>query len=414
LKAANAVVRHNVNRKEKNLWSAKGDGEPISVYQGLDPEDEAGYVVRQIQEHIQNGGAYQDCAVLYRANAQSRIVEETLIASAIPYRMVGGLTFYDRREIKDTFAYLRALINPKDEISLLRIINNPKRSIGSSTLTKLLNAAHNNEFTLIQMMEHPEDAGLTGAAARAVQDFYSLMMKLHLAQYEGYTVTEYVSEVLHRTGYREQYAISKSEDHESRLQNLDELLRVTRSFDRRKHGSVADFLAEVSILSSLDREQDKEENAVTLMTLHASKGLEFPVVFLLGVEEGILPHERSVQDEQGVEEERNLMYVGMTRAMQQLYVSYCTERSTQGQAELNEPSRFLAEIPEQFIVRGEFTYEVDENWQAGDLLVHRTWGQGVIVEISGSGADTVLHVMFHPKIGEKDVPIRFVKRPSVQ
>ncbi|UOF92885.1 DNA helicase PcrA [Fodinisporobacter ferrooxydans] len=403
LHAANAVIRHNSQRKEKNLWSGNEKGANIQIFAALDQEDEGFYVAQTIQNHVQNDGKYQDCAVLYRANSQSRAIEEAFLQAAIPYRILGGMTFYDRREIKNLMAYLKVLSNPQDEISLLRIINVPKRSIGDSTVKRLLDYAHEQELTLLQALGHGEKVGLSGRAAQAVLEFHRLLEQLADMQ-EGLTVTEFVSLVLQRTGLRDLYLHHPKEEERNRADNLDEFLTVTRSFDRRHpNRRVSDFLAEVSLLSDIDKGSDQEEAKVQMMTLHASKGLEFDVVFIVGFEEGIFPHQRSMFDSEGIEEERNLCYVGITRARKQLFITYCTERTIYGQMQINDPSRFLLEIPEDLTDRHVSNSMYDTNWSIGDRVQHPKWGIGVILDIRKQEEESVLQIQFQSKIGCQDV-----------
>lgn len=419
LETANAVIRNNSRRKEKNLRSVRGKGNPSVVCTLTDSSDEAGYVAEQIETHVNNGGAYGDCAVLYRANAQSRALEEAFMQKAIPYTIVGGLTFYDRREIKDVFAYLRMLANPADEIALLRIINTPKRGLGGQTVDKLLEYAHNHEMTLLDALAHGADVGLTEKAAHSAKEFHDKFHDLMMWM-EGMTVTEILGEMLHATGYRAMYAESHKKDDTQRLENIDELFSVTQSFDRRRHGTLLEFLAEVSLLSEVDKEKGKPEHAVRLMTLHASKGLEFPVVFLVGMEEGVFPHARSLDDENGMEEERNLCYVGITRAKDVLHLTHCTERTLFGQVVMREPSRFLSELPETHIERLSMTNEALYEWGPGDHISHPQFGEGVVLEKKlvpvKTAAETAepqmeqqLVVMFHPSVGMKTIPKRHAR-----
>jgi len=407
LDAANAVIRNNLNRKDKGLWSAKGQGEKISIYTSFDQEDEAQYIVKQVQNHVDNGGRYSDFTVLYRANAMSRIIEEAFLGAAIPYKMLGGYTFYDRREIKDIMAYLKALINPDDEISLLRIINVPKRSIGQGTIQKLLDYAHDRDCNLLDAMGRPDENGLPAKTAQTCKEFHDMMKYLHLCQ-EGLSVTEYLDEVLAKTNYRSLYNTGKEED-QMRLENISEMFSITKSFDRRRRGTVQDFLAEVSLLSDTDKEKGDEQDAVMMMTLHASKGLEFPHVFIIGCEETIFPHMRSI-DANTIEEERNLAYVGITRAKEKLHMTHCAERTLFGNTQRNDPSRFLDEIPDEFTDRIIATNDVPDNeWRVGDMVIHPQYGQGMILNKRGEEESLELTIMFHPSIGEKKVLARFTR-----
>jgi DNA helicase II / ATP-dependent DNA helicase PcrA len=408
LDAANAVIRHNKQRKDKALWSAKGQGDKITIYTAFDQEDEANYIVEQVKNHVANGGKYSDNTVLYRANAMSRIIEEAFLQAAIPYKIMGGMTFYDRREIKDVMAYLKTLTNPEDEISLLRIINTPKRSIGSGTIQKLLDYAHDRDLTLLEAMGFPEENGLPSKTAATCKDFHDTMKYLHLCQ-EGLSVTEYLEEMLHKTNYRSVYQTNKEEDL-NRLENIEEMFSITKSFDRRRRGTVADFLAEVSLLSDNDKEKGDEGDAVLMMTMHASKGLEFPTVYIVGCEETIFPHMRSMDDPQGIEEERNLAYVGITRAQIKLHMTHCAERTLFGNTQRNDPSRFLHEIPEEFTDPIVATNDVpDADWKVGQYVRHPQWGQGMILDKRGEEEKLELTIMFHPSIGEKKVLPRFTK-----
>ncbi|MCL6627200.1 MAG: UvrD-helicase domain-containing protein [Alicyclobacillus shizuokensis] len=411
LDTANALIRHNRRRKEKTLRSVHGQGDPVVLCALTDGEDEAKYVADQVLAHVRDGGSYGECAVLYRANAQSRAIEEAFMAHAIPYTIVGGLTFYDRREIKDILAYLRVLTNPRDEISLLRVINKPRRGLGEQTTGKLLEYAHGEGLTLLEALAHGREAGLSEAAVEAAKQLYETLQELMLWM-EGMPVSEYLAEVLHATGYRQMYAESGKAEDQQRLENIDELFTVTRSFDRRRQGTLLEFLAEVSLLSDVDKEKGKPDNSVRLMTLHASKGLEFPVVFMIGLEEGVFPHARSLDHEEGIEQERNLCYVGITRAMRKLHITYCTERTLFGQASLREPSRFVAELPDSTVERVNLTNADLYNWQIGDHVRHPQYGEGVVLavkEAGGERAEAELEVMFHPSVGLKTFPKRYAR-----
>ena len=400
LDAANAVIQNNSQRKDKRLWSAKGEGEKLAIYAALDQSDEAVYVIAKVQEHVANGGQFSDCTVLYRANAQSRAIEEAFLQAAMPYRIIGGMTFYDRREIKDVMAYLKALANPQDEISLLRICNVPKRGIGEGTIRRLLDFAHENELTLLEAMGRAQEAGLVGGAAETVQNFHTLIQGLHDMQ-EGMSVTDLLQQTLTRTGYRDMLETSHKEEDQNRLENIRELSTVTRSFDRRRRGALADFLAETSLLFDTDKETGKTDNAVRMMTMHASKGLEFPVVFMIGVEETLLPHARSLDTIEGVEEERNLCYVAITRAREKLHLTYCAERSLFGQCQLNDPSRFLSEIPPALTERSGADLQVQIRWGVGLSVRHPQFGVGVVTDLAGSGDDLELTITFSSRHGTK-------------
>ncbi len=411
LNAANHVIRNNKLRKEKTLRASRQQGDLVTVCALTDGEDEASYVVEQIQNYVQGGGSYGDCAVLYRANAQSRVLEEAMMAQAVPYTIIGGLTFYDRREIKDVFSYLRVLVNPRDEISLLRIINTPKRGLGEQTIGKLLDIAHERDMTLLEILGCPGEEGLPEKTVEAVRAFHDMIQELILWM-EGMPVSDYLAEVLHATGYRQMYVKSVKKEDLQRLENIDELFTATKSFDKRRGGSLHEFLAEVSLLSEIDKEKGKPNEAVRLMTMHASKGLEFPVVFIVGMEEGIFPHSRAMDDERGIEEERNLCYVGLTRAKNKLFLTYCMERTLFGQVSLKTPSRFLMELPETLVQRLTLTNDELYEWHPGDHIFHSQYGEGIVLEVLPKNEvqkDDFLQVMFHPSVGMKSFPKKYAK-----
>ncbi|MBX6352799.1 MAG: UvrD-helicase domain-containing protein [Thermoflavifilum sp.] len=407
LEAANHVIRNNRQRKDKVLKSVRGPGERIRVCTFTDGEDEARFVADEIRAHVEAGGHYSDCAVLYRANAQSRAIEEALLSQAIPYTIVGGWSFYDRREIKDVLAYLRVLVNPRDEISLLRIINTPRRGLGDRAVDELLEFAHQEGISLFEALDHGREAGLAEKAAEAAKSLHDTLSELTLWM-EGMPVTDFLAEVLHATGYRAMYEQSGKKEDLQRLENIEELFSVTRSFDKRRGAGVAEFLAEVSLLSEIDRTKDRQRDEVRLMTLHASKGLEFPVVFLIGMEEGVFPHARSLDDEAALEQERNLCYVGITRAMDRLYLTHCTERTLYGQVSLRDPSRFLSELPEHCIERLWLTRDQQYDWHVGDKVLHPRFGEGIVLELNAGadGEEPSITAMFHPSIGMKTFPKR--------
>ncbi|WP_244893394.1 ATP-dependent helicase [Ferroacidibacillus organovorans] len=407
LKAANAVIQNNQNRVEKSLWSTKGTGEKIAVYAAQDAEDEAIYALSKIQAHVGEGGRFSDCTVLYRANAQSRAVEDVLLQAAIPYHVVGGMTFYDRREIKDVMAYLRAIANPQDEISLLRIINVPKRSIGEGSIRKLLDYAHDEDLTLMDAIKRAKLVDQLKSAEQVAR--FAEMIEHLQERMIGATVTEFLHDVLRTSGYREMYAQSSKEEDRTRLENIDELDRITRSFDRRRRGTVLDFLAETSLMTDVDRNENDERDAMRLMTVHASKGLEFPVVFVLGVEETVFPHSRSLDTIDGVEEERNLFYVAVTRAKDKLHLSYCLERSTFGQVHMNDPSRFLQEIPEEYTERTGADPVQEARFEIGMTVRHPQYGVGVVTDLSGVGEEQMLTITFRSKYGTKEIVPRITR-----
>jgi DNA helicase-2/ATP-dependent DNA helicase PcrA len=345
LDAANAVISNNPNRKPKELWSDKGDGVAIVRYHADDEGDESQWVASQLH-HLHDDLQYRwgDCAVFYRTNAQSRVMEEQLMRVGIPYQVVGGTRFYDRREVKDAMAYLRAVVNPSDEVSLKRILNVPKRGIGDSTIGKLDAWARARDLSFIDVLRRYDDAGVTGRAVRGIEGFLAIFDDLHDLVVAGETGPGQLLEIiLDRSGYSAELEAERSIESEGRLENLSELVGSAREFQ-----SVDEFLEQVSLVADTD-EYDEEDSAVVLMTLHAAKGLEFPAVFVLGLEDGVFPHLRALTDPEELEEERRLAYVGLTRAMERLHLSHAWARTLYGATQYNPPSRFLDEIPAHLI-----------------------------------------------------------------
>ncbi|HVH96586.1 MAG TPA: 3'-5' exonuclease, partial [Bacillus sp. (in: firmicutes)] len=322
LLAANKVIANNMNRKAKNLWTDNPEGNKIQYYRGDSEQGEAQFVVAKMKELMQKGNRkWSEMAILYRTNAQSRVMEEVLLKSNIEYTIVGGTKFYDRKEIKDILAYLRLIANPDDDISFRRVINVPKRGIGSSSVDKIANFALNYDASMNQALDSVELMGLSPKITKAAAEFRRLMIGYSNMQ-EYLSVTELVEEVLEKTGYREMLEAEKSIEAQSRLENIDEFLSVTKNFEESSEDkSLVGFLTDLALVADIDKLEDdgEESDAVVLMTLHSAKGLEFPVVFLIGLEEGVFPHSRSLMEEVEMEEERRLMYVGVTRAEKLLF-----------------------------------------------------------------------------------------------
>ena len=351
LDAANAIIVHNTERVSKNLYSTKGQGEKIEIYESQDEANEAYYIAKQIRNY---SGSLNDCAVLYRTNAQSRAIEEALISQGIAYRMVGGLKFYDRKEVKDIIAYLKLLYNRHDSQSLKRIINVPKRSIGDTTVKKIQEIADSMDYSMYDVLKNIDEYDDFSAGVKAkLRAFLTLLDKLD-EEKGKLSLPEFIAFVIEKTGYLAELKQEDTEESESRIENLQELVNVARDFTPDEEDNIlGEFLAQVALVSDLDETPDAD-NAVTLMTLHAAKGLEFDTVFLAGLEEGIFPHGRSIGESsswQDLEEERRLMYVGVTRAKKKLYITYAKRRQMWGRTEYFQPSRFLAEIPESLTDR---------------------------------------------------------------
>ena len=352
LEASNAVVCHNVGRKNKRLWTDKKGGEKLTYFLGGDGRDEGRFVAKSIRQLLSAGRSPKDCVILYRTNAQSRLLEESMIQAALPYKIIGGLRFFERKEIRDILAYLNILHNVADSISLKRIVNVPARGVGEVTWGKLQESAARQELTTVEfLMQGP--VGLGGKVEKALTELGEWLAQLRGAEM---ALTALVKEILARSGYRKALEDEKSVESVARLENLDELLNVTGEFDKNSEDpSLENFLAEVSLLSDQDT-YSEDKDSVTLMTLHAAKGLEFPVVFLAGLEEETFPHSRSIEDPDQMEEERRLCYVGLTRAMEKLFVTSAQSREVQGMRVPRMPSRFLDEIPDALLQREGATF----------------------------------------------------------
>ncbi|GIP47359.1 ATP-dependent DNA helicase PcrA [compost metagenome] len=353
LDAANGVIGLNTGRKPKKLWTDKGDGDKIKVYRADSEHDEGYFVTTEIHNSVKGGRNYRDHAILYRTNAQSRVIEEILIKSDIPYQIVGGIKFYDRKEIKDLLAYLRLLSNPDDDISLTRVINVPKRGIGDTTVGKLADAAAQRGTSIYRVLEFVDDLGFAGRTRNALVEFFDMISGLH-KMVEFLSVTELTEKLLEMTQYRLELQNENTLESRSRLENIDEFLSVTMEFENNNEDkSLVSFLTDLALIADIDSMNDNgdaekpNDDAVVLMTMHSAKGLEFPVVFIIGMEEGVFPHSRAFLDNEELEEERRLAYVGITRAEEKLFLSCAQMRTLFGRTTANPPSRFLEEIPEE-------------------------------------------------------------------
>ncbi|MFD0714998.1 DNA helicase PcrA [Paenibacillus sp. GCM10027626] len=352
LNAANAVIDLNTSRKPKRLWTDRGEGASIKIYQADSEHEEGYFVTSEIRKNVQSGRRYGQHAILYRTNAQSRVIEETLIKSDIPYQIVGGIKFYDRKEIKDLLAYLRLISNPDDDLSLLRIVNVPKRGIGDTTMAKLSELAGARGISLYALLDELDWLDVTGRARTALQEFRTMVDQL-TRMTEYLSVTELTEKLLEMSGYREELHRENTLESKARIENIDEFLSVTQEFEKRNDDkSLVAFLTDLALIADIDS-MDKEEpeggakDAVILMTMHSAKGLEFPVVFIIGMEEGIFPHSRALMDNEELEEERRLAYVGITRAEEQLFMTSARVRTLFGRTNSNMPSRFLKEVPDE-------------------------------------------------------------------
>lgn len=347
LDAANQVIAHNVGRKEKMLWTDEAPGEKIHLYSAGDEREEAAWICEQIKKMQKTNLLLSDMAVLYRMNAQSRVIEEMLMRAGIPYKVFGGTRFYDRKEVKDALAYLRLIANPADDVSLVRIINTPKRSIGDSTVALLQEHAREEDVPLYSVINDPP-AALSSRPKKCIAEFALLLMKLGAFK-EMMPLSEFVEKMLSETGLKAQFEIEGNEEAQTRLENLMELAGAAREFESQSQDkSLEAFLENVSLVTDLDRQEDAPQY-VTLMTLHSAKGLEYEAVFLAGLEEGIFPSMRTAMEEKRMEEERRLCYVGITRARKRLFLSFARRRMLFNQITHNPPSPFIKEIPERLI-----------------------------------------------------------------
>lgn len=435
LDAANAVIDNNEGRPEKNLWTDKVEGAKIQHFTAQSEHEEAAFIGDTIvKKHDIHGVPYGDMAILYRTNAQSRVLEEALIKRALPYTMVGGTKFYDRKEIKDVLAYLRVLYNPFDDLSLLRIINVPKRSIGATTVSKLQDYARENGTSLFMTLTqlHLVDS-IKGKTKEKLEEFGILIFTL-VAEMDDKSVLDILEAILDRTGYLYQLEESTDPQDQARAENIGELLSVAKDFqDTNPTGTVEDFLEQVALVNDVDS-FEQEDSKVTLMTLHAAKGLEFPIVFLGGLEEGLFPHSRTLMNPEEIEEERRLAYVGITRAENELYISNATTRTVFGRTSSYLPSRFIDEIPAELVdglrakrkvpddikqtvprhmsvtsrpvTKPIIRNEVIADWKVGDTAIHSKWGNGKVVNVSGEGAGMKLTIEF-PTQGVRVVMAKF-------
>ncbi len=404
LDAANGVIRQNRERKEKNLWSELGDGDPVRVIEVEDEHAEARYVAAEIALLVEEGFSGSEVAVFYRTNAQSRVLEDVLVRQGIAYQVIGGPRFYERAEVKDLVAYLQVLDNPYDGVSLLRAANRPRRGIGDTTLARLQTWADQREISLWEATAEAANAGVGAAPQKALKSFRAAIESLMSAADE-LEVPELIEEVLQRSGYLESLEAERTIEAEGRIENLQELVSVAREWrEQAQDTTLSAFLQEISLYSDQDAIRG-DASLVTLMTLHNAKGLEFRAVYLIGMEEGIFPHSRSIE-EQGIEEERRLCYVGMTRAEERLTLLHASSRMLRGMRDHNLPSRFLDELPDAHIERERLRpaswsgygsprhsqvvpRENMPDLSTGDSVRHSTLGEGVVVRIEPGGLVTV-------------------------
>lgn len=385
LDTANSVIKNNKERKEKNLWSNNGNGTKVTYLRAYDGKHEIQLVLDEIKKLKEQGYESGDIGVLYRTNAQARLVEEMFLKSGEPYKVVGSYYFYSRKEIKDLICYLRLVLNNDDEISLRRVINVPKRGIGEATLKKLEEEAKKQNTSMFQVISKGKELAFKELIRDITQEG------------EDLSLTDLIELILEKSGMRKELEDDKTLENELRLDNLEEFKSITKTFeDRTGSESLADFLEEISLIADISEHKD-EENVVTLMTIHSAKGLEFKVVFLIGMEDGIFPHQNSFLEEEGLEEERRLCYVGITRAKERLYISNAKRRMLYGKDVVNPPSRFIKEIDQNLLdIQNENMFEepkinkeelynndADVDFKAGDVIMHTIYGRGVVVEVKG-------------------------------
>lgn len=461
LQAANDVIERNKNRRPKKLWTQNADGEQIIYHKAGNEQEEAVFVAQTIADLVRDGKNYKDMAVLYRTNAQSRTIEEALLKSNIPYTMVGGTKFYSRKEIRDVISYMNVIANPADNISFERIVNEPKRGVGPSTVDKIRAFAQTHDYSLLEASSQIMLSGVKGKAAQAVWDLANSLYGLR-DQLDKLTVTELVEAVLEQTGYMSALQLQATLEANARIENIQEFLSVTKNFDEKDEDGVEDetgleklsrFLNDLALIADTD-DGDTEAAEVTLMTLHAAKGLEFPVVFLIGMEENVFPLSRAAEDESELEEERRLAYVGITRAEEQLYLTNASSRLLYGRTSYNQASRFLNEISSDLLdyqgmarpantsfkasyantakpafgqgmslsqalqtrkaaaqpvrkLGGDLPFgksaagnASQTSWSIGDIALHKKWGEGTVLEVSGTGSSQELKINF-PEMGLK-------------
>ena len=426
LKAANAVIARNSERLGKNLWTEESDGELISLYSAFNEHDEARFIADRIQDWVANGNLRSDCAILYRSNAQSRVLEEALLREQIPYRIYGGQRFYERLEIRNALAYLRLIVNPRDDAAFERVVNTPTRGIGDKTLEVVRERARADGIPLWDALQLSLGQ-LPGRAANALRAFADLIDQLAEASLE-LPLHEQVEHVLTHSGLVEFHGKEKGERGQARVENLEELVSACRSYEPEDldQPALPQFLAEAA-LDAGDQQADKDQDAVQLMTLHSAKGLEFPLVFLAGMEENLFPHRMSVEEPGRLEEERRLCYVGITRAMQKLYMTFAESRQLHGSESWNTVSRFVRDIPTELIEEVRLGHSVTRptsyaakggisfsdsgegtGLKLGQRVLHGVFGEGIVLSIEGNGAHARVQVNFDNE-GAKWLVAQFAK-----
>ena len=432
LAAANALITHNTNRMGKNLWTDGAEGEPVSVYAAFNDLDEARFIAGRINDWVHQGGLRIDIAILYRSNAQSRVLEEALIQAGIPYRVYGGLRFFERAEIKDALGYLRLVANRNDDAAFERVVNTPARGIGDQTLMMLRQHARARQLSLWQAaLEVISEKTMSGRATSAIENFMQLIDNVD-QQTSGMELGEQTDHILQQSRLFDSFSKEKGEKGQAKFENLEELVTAARQYQPDVDDGLPPLISFLSraALEAGDNQADDFTDGVQLMTLHTAKGLEFPLVFLTGMEEGLFPHPRSVQEQAQLEEERRICYVGMTRAMQKLYLTYAETRRLHGMEKFHRPSRFINEIPRELLqevrINARITRSMpparsynagqpasDSGFHLGQRVKHTLFGEGVILAFEGQGPQTRIQVNFHHP-GVKWLVASYAKLEPVQ
>ena len=446
LNAANAVIKNNNERKEKALWTSKDEGEPIKLYTGDDERDEAGFVANAIDDAVKNGAKYSDFAILYRTNAQSRVIEDTFIRNVIPYRILSGLRFYDRKEVKDIIAYLRVILNPADDVSLKRIINEPKRGIGKTTIEKASLLADKNLKSIFEIISEPDKYPEIIRASSKLEGFVTMINELRRIRHET-DVVKLIEKTLTLSGYMTALELENTVEAETRTENIKEFISMAAEFMKNEDDtSFEAFLENVTLVSNVDF-YDEDEDYAVMMTVHSAKGLEFPTVFVVGLEEGLFPSLKGMsesQDKEDLEEERRLCYVAITRAKEQLYVTNARYRTIYGHTSFQRPSRFINELelksekkknekvsideylktapkitPPRFVAERveKAPQREQENFAAsfskGDIVIHKKFGRGIVINAKQYGKDTLVEVAFD-SVGTKQLMANFAKLTIIE
>lgn len=445
LQAANNVISNNTERIKKKLWTKNDQGAKVHIYEARNENEEAIFVIKQIQQQIKDHNLnYGDFGILFRTNAQSRTIEETLLKSSIPYQLFGGKRYYERKEILDIIGYLKVIANPDDVYSLHRVINLPKKGIGNTTIGRISEYANQHQISEFAAFKYIDEIKANNKAKNEILNFYNLIKKWRQQIEDNkISITELTEDIYKKTGYLDFYKIQSDPESQSRVDNLEEFLSVTKNFDDQINDTsnfnqsltdnrLINFLTDLALVT--DNDHDSDEKSVSLMTLHAAKGLEFPIVFIIGMEEGLFPLKRSIMEENGMEEERRLAYVGITRAKKELYLIYADQRVLYGLVQVNRPSCFIQEIDPE--VKDQISDEKEEKnaeshyaepyykgktdyrsvyrpirkvhkinnlgiFKVGDKIIHNKWGQGIVVKVTGKNTEQEIDVAFGREVGVK-------------